>query len=219
MNEVKALLDRVAGPDRQPRPDELSADLARGRSGLRRRRRQMIALGGFALVLAAGVVAAGPSLLRNDPRASPPEVAGSTDPDAQEARIRFVAYGDPQPEGFHVTTVPAGWRIQAVNEVVLVIAPPELMGSRPDVFVGKLVVMLESSDFDRSKPLPGSAIKVGDRDGSLLRAENYGILWCSDDAGHLIHVQWPLSAGWSDTEITSFAAGIQVLPAAVPGRG
>jgi hypothetical protein len=221
-NDVKALLDRAAGPRREARPDELAADLARGRSGLRRRRAKVIAGGAFALAVAAGSIAGGASLLADDPRASRTVVAEATDPEAtdpgvQSPRIRFVAYTDPQPEGFHVTTVPEGWQIQAVNKVALVIAPPELINSDPRIFLGKLLVMLESVDAtDRPS---GSPIKVGDRDGILVRSANYGHLWWSDAAGHAIHVQWPLGAGWSDAEIAGFAAGVEVLPAAVAPVG
>ena len=190
-NDVKALLDRAAGPRREARPDELAADLARGHSGLRRRRAKVIAGGAFALAVAAGLVAGGASLLADDPRASRTVVA-------EAKRIRFVAYTDPQPEGFHVTTVPEGWQIQAVNKVALVIAPPELMDSDPRVFLGKLLVMLESVDAtDRPS---GSPMKIGDRDGILVRSANYGHLW-------------------SEAEIAGFAAGVEVLPAAVAPRG
>ena len=134
----------------------------------------------------------------------------------QSPKLTFVAYTGDQPAGFSVDTVPDGWHVDSVNEYSLLIVPPGL-NTGPDDFIGKLLVSLESLDATER---PGDPVTVDGQDGALRRTDDgYGQLRWTDAKGNRMYVQWPTDAGWSDKEMTDFAAGIKVLGAAKPTRG
>ena len=215
MTDLNSLLNGAAGGHRPTTGIDVDADVTRGRRALRNRRANLIGRGAFAVVLMGGVVVA--------------QNGGAFDgsPPAKDAvvavpNLAFVAYTGEQPVGFSVTTIPAGWRIQGVNEYSLLLVPPGNDKPASDVelssFEGKLLVALESLDY--VGPPEGAPVSVGGLDGFVNRAEDgYGQLRWTNAAGQQMYVQWPTSAGWTDKEVADFAAGIKVLSAAKATRG
>lgn len=214
MTDLNSLLNNATGDHRPVGRADIDADVARGRTALRSRRAGLIARGTFALTLVAGVVVAQSGGAFEGPAAKDPIVAAPN--------MAFVAYTGSQPEGFSVSTVPAGWRIQGVNEYSLLLVPPgnDKPGTEIELssFEGKLLVALESADY--VGPPEGVPVSVGGRDGFVNRAEDgYGQLRWTNAADQQMYVQWPTSAGWTDREVADFAAGIKVLDAAKATRG
>lgn len=208
MTDFRSLLNSATG---SAAPTDVDADVARGRQALRNRRHALVARGTFALVLVAGVVVAQNGGAFDGSGTTGQSVVVAPD-------IAFVAYTGDQPEGFTVTTVPADWKIQGVNEYTLVIAEPGENDTSIDSFTGKLVVMLES--LDATEDPIGTAISVGDRDGVVTKpGDGYGMVHWVDASGNSLVVQWPLDTGWSDRDVADFAAGVTVLDAAKPTRG
>jgi hypothetical protein len=215
MTDLDSLLNTAAGSPRPTTGTDVNADLARGRRALRNRRASRLGGGAFAVLLVAGVVVAQNGGAFDGSPAGGTAVV--TQPD-----IAFVAYTGAQPEGFTVSTVPKGWRIQGVNSYALLIVPPGNTRPGDDIelssFEGKLVVMLESADVTEAPT--GTPISVGDREGVVSKpGDGYGQLHWTDAAGHRLDVQWPLTAGWSDRDVADFAAGVTALSGAKAGRG
>lgn len=210
MTDLNALLNTATGA---PSTAEVDADIARGRRALRSRRMTVLGGGTFAIVLAAGAGLGGGAFGES----GAPSVPAASAPAVVSPAMTFVAYTGDQPEGFTVATVPDGWKVQGVNEFTFVIAKPGV-DSSVDSFLGKLVVMLESQDA--KGPFEGEAVTIGGRDAVLAKpGDGYGILHWADADGNRLVVQWPLDAGFSDAEMTEFAAGVDVLPGAKSGRG
>jgi hypothetical protein len=226
-SELKTMLDNAAGTVRPPTDTDLAADLtadlARGRSALRRRRFTLATNGALALAVVGGLVVAGTSgafdgsSAPDATAAAPAAPAGVTSTDLSSA-IEFVAYHGAQPEGFTVETVPDGWKVQGANAYVLLITPPSGVSPSLDDFVGKLAVMLESQDA--SGPYEGKQIAVGDAQGVISRpGDGYGQLHWTDAQGHHLVVQWPDDKQWTDQQVADFAAGVTVTSDAKAGRG
>jgi hypothetical protein len=234
MTDLHPVFDDLAGTSGPIDAGVLDADLARGRSALRARRRNALVGSAFTVALALGVSAvamgggtSGPGGAANVQAAAPTVVA----PAVSTPRIQFVAYtGDQPAAGFRVDSIPDGWTMQGVSQYTLNIVPPGLHTGM-DSFVGKLVVMLESADADPSdlSDIPdGITVSHTTVDGrpAVIFKEAAGAdspasasLHWTDAAGHRVDVQWPQSAGWSDDEMTQFATGVHVLGAAKAGRG
>jgi hypothetical protein len=221
-SELKTMLTKAAGSPRPTTEADLTGDLVRGHSALRRRRLTLVTNGALALAVVGGLVIAGTggafdSSSKPATTAVAPSVPTVDINDASSA-IQFVSYTGAQPEGFEVATVPDGWKIQGVNSYRLTIAPPSGADEFADSFVGKLVVMLQSQD---ENPNPdGTPIKVGDLDGVVLKpGDGYGAIHFNDGNGHMVVVQWPTDTGWSDQQVADFAAGVKVTSNAKAGRG
>ena len=224
-SELNTMLNNLAGTSRPTTDADLTGDLARGRSALRRRR-TLLTNGALALAVIGGLVVAGTSGAFDSDSKAPAVNAAPVAPSTGSAvpstdlssAIQFVAYTGKQPEGFTVATVPDGWKIQGVNSYALVIAPPTGVDDQIDSFVGKLVVMLQSQD---ENPDPdGIPVSVGDHHGVMLDpGDGYASIHYNDGSGHMVVVQWPNSAGWSKEDVAKFAAGVQVTSDAKAGRG
>jgi hypothetical protein len=107
--------------------------------------------------------------------------------------------------------------VQGGNAFALVVAPRGDADQNIDSFLGKIVVMLKSAD----EPVPTSAPKqpVAGRPGYL---RDQGITWTltyKAADGRWVDIQVPSSLGWSGHRLARFAAGVQVLVNAQPGRG
>jgi hypothetical protein len=214
MTDLNSLLNTATGGHRPATTTDIDADVARGRRALRNRRVSVLGRGAFALTLVAGVVVAQNGGAFDGSPAKDPVITAPS--------MAFVAYTGTQPAGFSVTTVPAGWRIQGVNEYSLVIVPPGNDKPATDVqlssFQGKLLVSLES--LDATEAPTGTPVSVGGQDGFVSRrGDGYGQLRFTDSSDHRMYVQWPVDAGWTDREVADFAAGIKVLSAAKATRG
>jgi hypothetical protein len=223
MTELHPVLEDLAGTSGPINPGVVDADLVRGRRALRARRRNALAGGTFALasvVALATVGLGGGTSAGHAPNLAAAPSAGS--PVVATPHISFVAYTGAQPAGFRVDSVPQDWRVQGVSAYTLDITPPNLHTDLND-FQGKLVVMLESTDADLSDIPAGFSVShtsVDGRPALLLKpGDGYGSLHWTDATGHRMDVQWPLDAGWSDAEMTQFAAGVHATSAAKAGRG
>jgi hypothetical protein len=212
MSDLRPAFDRLAGDAPHPVPSDLDADIARGRRAVHVRRTRVFGAGLSLALLLGGV---GFGLSQTGVSDQRPAVAA---PSVQSPKLAFVAYTGDQPAGFSVDTVPAGWHVDSVNEYSLLITPPGL-NTGPNDFIGKLLVSLESLDATET---PGDEVSVGGQTGHLIRGyggDDYGQLRWTDAKGNRMYVQWPLDAGWSDKEMTDFAAGIKVHGAAKAPRG
>jgi len=213
MNDVKDLLERALTDGHGPDPAqgaEPAADLARGRGLLRRRRLMGLAglAGGAAAVAAVAV---------------PLSVGGGSGHGARlgahqvTAGIALVAYRGSQPAGYQVSEVPNGWVIQGGNAYALVLAPQGDKNTDINVFVGKLVVMLQSRDA--TGPGPGTSQPVAGQPGRFQVQGDTEILTYKDQKGAWVVIQAPTKLGWSAGRLAQFAAGVQVLHNAQQGRG
>ncbi|MFI1987950.1 hypothetical protein [Actinoplanes sp. NPDC020271] len=236
MTNLRDHLADLAGSPGEPTIVQADADLARGRSALRRRRLFQGATGSaFAVAAVAAAfaftTASGPS------NGSAPVVAGGTRPaatagTATTSSFSLVAYTGEQPAGFSIDQVPVGWEVQGISESALTLAPKgakprnsaEPLGNvaddDPDSFVGKVVVMLQSVD-EQGTP-SGEKLKVGDLTGTLVKklgSTDGRTLYLPQPSGINVQIQVWDGVGWSPADIAGFAAGIHVNPNAKQGRG
>jgi len=210
MNDVKDVLEQALADGHGPDPAlgaEPGGDLARGRRLLRRRRvLGLTGLAGGAAVVAAVAV---PLSTGTGPGPAPAHQTATG--------IALVAYRGAQPAGYQVSQVPSGWVIQGGNAYALVLAPQGDNNTSINVFVGKLVVMLQSRDA--TGPGPGKPQPVAGRPGRFAVQDGTEILAYTDQKGAQVVIQAPTSLGWDAARLAKFAAGVQVLHNAQQGRG
>lgn len=216
MMDLQEQLGRIAGQAVPATSDQVTADVARGRRALRRRRTlQRAGASVFAVAALTAAVAYG-TADHSTGGAAPPVAAGSR----AVVTAHLVAYTGEQPKGFTIDKVPSGWKVQGVDQFTLTIAPVGAADKDPDVFVGKIAIMLQSKD-DKSTPT-GTAVQVGGKPGVLAAAQGLATgknLWIKEsDGGYLIVQIWDAS-GWTQAEIVEFGAGIHVQPGAQRGVG
>ncbi|MFN2625693.1 MAG: hypothetical protein ABR520_06360 [Mycobacteriales bacterium] len=221
MTEIRDLLARAADPV-VVSAATVDADISRARRALQHRRARRTA-GSLLVVGAAGGAL---TLVRSDtPATREPDVAVARTPVVSRApkpvatlrTTLLVAYTGAQPSGYRVKSVPQGWEIQGADPFAMTIAPVGFADQQPASFVGKLVVMLRSAD-DNGPP-QGKPVKVGERTGYVSHAEQTAVLTYQDARGHWIQVQVPPSLHWTDEQIASFGAGVEITRDANPGRG
>ena len=229
MTEIKDLLElalkdvpvggRHAGP---------AEDLARGRRLLRRRRQRMAGLAGVTAAVLCGILvplslngsapAAGhPVAAASSSPVSSPSKAVSTPADAAQA-IKLVAWVGTQPPGYKVDWMPKGWVVQGSDPYALVMASPATKDKDPTVFIGKLVVMLQSADAS-APPANWADQPVNGRPGKFDVQGDTQILIFKAAGGQWVDIQAPVSLGWDRAELAKFGGGVTVLGAAQAGRG
>ncbi|GAA2531404.1 hypothetical protein [Winogradskya humida] len=242
MMDLRSGLDQVAGPAREPTDGQVDADIARGRSALRRRRTMQGAAGSaFAAVAVVAAVAftathSGSTAPAYTAEGAPAATASAT------AELALVAYKGKQPAGFTVDKVPDGWFIQASDEGALVIAPEDPSTpvddpwrgpsaqqpvkpsvaplEDPESFVGKIVVFLQSKD--QGAPEGGKKVKVGDADGVLVgdpAGSDGTTLWIEQPNKIYAQVQFWQKIGLTADQMVEFGAGVHVHKGAVQGVG
>jgi hypothetical protein len=217
--------------------DVAAADVARGHRALSRQRgRRLAGLGGAVAVVAAVAVTVSsqPAQLGR----SAPSAAGSSTATSQTPNVQLAAYTGPQPAGFRVSTVPAGWRITSSDDYSFVVAPPGVTTassaavpargghkvSDAGSYVGKLVVMLQglselpSGSQVTKVTIHGEAGQLGFAEGGTGKSR-YEWLIFPDASGHKILVQFPASLGLTRAQIVRFAEGITVTRAAKTAAG
>jgi hypothetical protein len=245
MMDLHDRLGRLAGPAAPATEDQATADLARGRLALRRRRTvKSAATGVFAVAAATAAIAYGaadrpashpaPSaaapVTADRPGGAPAEQPGGVTAEqpggatAKEPAVitaRLVAYQGAQPKGYTIDKVPAGWEIQGVDNYVLTIAPVNAKDKDKDKdsFVGKIAVMLQSKD-QKGTPA-GTALRVGGKPGVLVTGDQPGSksLYVKQPNGVNLIIQIWDARGWSNPSIVQFGAGIHVLATAQQGVG
>jgi hypothetical protein len=234
VNDLKDLLELALsdapGPAERADP---AGDLARGRRLLRRRR--LTALAGVTAAVLCGVLVpltlegSGPSAA-NHPAAAASSNAqsshaqpshprsGTPTPDNQSPQIKLVAWVGTQPPGYRVSWMPKGWVVQGSTPYALVMAPPNAADKDPDVYIRKLVVMLQSRDAT-APPAEWASQSVNGRPGKFDVQGDTQILTFQIAGGRWVVVQAPVSLGWDRAELAKFASGVQVLVTAQQGSG
>jgi hypothetical protein len=241
MNDISTLFEELApGVGGAPSAATIEADLARGRLALahdhRRRtiRRSMVA-GGTLVVGAAVAVAATQFSAGSSPH--PSTAGGPLRPSAGQgghasatpttgrpnrqhsATVKLVDYKGHQLKGFTVDRVPRGWHLSAVSAYALTIDSATDTNNDPDVFEGKLTVLLQSKDAHGLGP--GDPVTVNGHAGVVDHHAGGGgeNLTYTDGHGHTIVVQAPHALGWGDDDIVAFARGVHVTAEALAGVG
>ena len=209
MNDIHDLLDRAAG-DVDQSPRSADDDLLRGRRALRRRRARLTATPLALVTIGATVITLGqrPDVPRTQHAVlhSPiPRQLPRTNP---VLAVRLVAYTGQQPAGYRVASVPEGWEIQGADPFALTIAPKGFPDQQYQSFVGKLVVMSQSSDATGT---PGGTPRpIGKYTGYVLHTEGIVVWTFQDDTGSWIQLQVPPTLHWSDDDVVRFAEGVEV---------
>ncbi|MET7426965.1 hypothetical protein [Dactylosporangium sp. NPDC005555] len=234
--------DTLAGPEVTPTMDDINADLDRGRRALRKRRvMQTLAGSAFAAAaLVAGIVIA----TTNVPAPAAPTAAQSQGQRPAGVGTRLVAYTGSQPKGYTIDKVPDGFEIQADNTSELILAPKDALDKNPQSFVGKIGIMLQSTD---SHYVPqGKKVKVGDLEGVLVPQAPASstaatppardatppardvtdpttlwtqTLWVKQPNGVYLLVQFWEGLALSESDMLDIGAGIHVHKDAVQGGG
>jgi hypothetical protein len=208
-------------------------DLTRGRRLLRRRRQRMAGLAGVTAAVLCGILVP-LSLNGSAPAASHPVAAASSSPVSSPSAvstpthattpanaahtIKLVAWVGTQPPGYRVDWMPKGWVVQGSNPYALVMASPTTKDKDPTVFIGKLVVMLQSADAS-APPASWADQPVNGRPGKFDVQGDTQILIFKAAGGQWVDIQAPVSLGWDRAELAKFGGGVTVLGAAQPGRG
>jgi hypothetical protein len=95
---------------------------------------------------------------------------------------------------------------------------PDARDKNPDVFIGKLVVMLQSRDAT-APPADWASQPVNGHPGKFDVQDDTQILTFQIAGGQWVVIQAPVSLGWDRAELAKFAGGVQVLATAQQGRG
>jgi hypothetical protein len=200
-----------------------SADLARGKRLLARRRHRRM-LGGAAIGAVAAVTVAAVAVAPNA-GGGKPSLANTASGAGRHpaATIRLVAYTGAQPPGYTVAVIPAGWVVQGSTPYALVIAPANAPNKDPDVFIGKLFVGQESFDPSGASAqgwspahIPGhtayySVQNAGGTQTASLVIEVTATDW--------LVIQAPTSLGWTEQQMIQFGLGVKILSTAQEGKG
>lgn len=208
---LEKALDQLppTGATADPEPD-----LARGRSLLRRRRTLRAA--GITAACAAVAIAVVPVVVHG-PAARPPAAGHAV---VTPKTVRLVAYPGPQPPGYTVKEIPAGWVIQGSDSYLLTIAPANDRDKNAASFLGKLVV---TSQATPATSADGKSVTVAGRPGYYSEQNADGVLtqaliW-NDRKGVWATVEAPASLGWNESALAKFAAGVTVTSTAQPSVG
>jgi hypothetical protein len=236
MTDIDTILNSVAPDSVDPEPGVVDSDLARGRAALataRRRRVLRRGTAGVAVLATAAVAVVVATNSTNSSSTSPTGHAAATPPakvavaprhhtpglgtrghhaPATGAHIQLVDYTGAQLPGFKVTEIPQGWHLSTSNSVALLITPDDgSAGNNPDVFAGKLAVLVQSDDQHGLGP--GTPETVNGRPARYQPDAGGGtaMLTFTTADGHGVNVQVPASLRWSPEQVTAFAAGVTVV--------
>ena len=234
MNDMKDLFElALSDIPRTSHPADPDEDLARGRRLLRRRRQRIAGLAGVTAAVLGGIVvplslngsapaASHPVAAASSPVSTHPKASSSpthaTTPATQTHAIKLVAWVGTQPPGYKVDWMPKGWVVQGSTPFALTIAPPGDKDKDPTVFIGKLVVMLQSADAS-APPASWADQPVNGRPGKFDVQGDTQILIFKAAGGQWVDIQAPVSLGWDRAELAKFGSGVTVLGAAQAGRG
>ncbi|MFF4756265.1 hypothetical protein ACWD5R_38285 [Streptomyces sp. NPDC002514] len=212
--------------------ETVAADVARGHGALVRRRRRRVA--GLAAVAAVAAIAVGSAGQFGGGRSSGPSTAAAqrtpataqqkSTPVQQTPHLEFAAYHGPQPAGFTVDTVPAGWKVESSTTSVFVAVPPGTHTPKPvpgatDLSRGIAVMLQGMSRLPADSPV--TKVTVKGKAGSLGLTEDKGAKWLiyPDSAGHNVLVQVPVELRLTDSQIVRFAEGVTVTGDAEAAAG
>jgi hypothetical protein len=233
MADIDTILNSVAPDSVRPEPGVVDTDLARGRAALVTARRRRVMRGGTAGVAALAAAAVVVVVATSSSSTSPAGHATATPhvqvtiasrhhaPDlatrghharATGPHIQLVDYTGAQLPGFKVTEIPQGWHLSTSNSVALLITPDDgSAGDDPDVFAGKLAVLVKSDDQHGLGP---GTLKTVDGRPARYQPDSGGgvaMLTFTTADGHGVNVQVPASLRWTPDQVTAFAAGVTVI--------
>ena len=198
------LAELSARPVTDPTDATVQGDLQRARAALRRRRRATTA----GVAIGAALATAGALTFAAHP--------GSSGHSHAPTKIRLVAYSGEQLPGFTVSEVPEGYVLQGATPNSLDIAEPA-DDSSVDAFVGKLVVMLQSSSV-KHPDTSGTPVTVNGHPGYLRPGSPATVLEYTDGTHDIVIQQWQ-NIGLTDDQLVEFASGVTVTAAARAGVG
>ena len=230
MTDIDTLLNSVAPDPVRPEPGVVDSDLARGRAALATARRRRVRRGATAgwprsrsppRRVATSSSSPSPAGHATAPRMPGSRSRASPRPGPRRPRpprpatgpqIQLVDYTGAQLPGFKVTEIPQGWHLSTSNSVALLITPDDgSAGDDPDVFVGKLAVLVQSDDQHGLGP--GTPETVNGRPARYQPDSGGGVamLTFTTADGHGVNVQVPASLRWTPAQVTAFAAGVTVV--------
>jgi hypothetical protein len=233
MTDITDLFATVAPPAQEPSPETVEADIARGHRALARIHRRRLVRRSLVTTMSLAVVAVGVTatmqhrgsdttrhgVSAGGVTATHAATPGAKQPSTRKApAVRLVAYTGSQLAGFTVDRVPDGWHLSSSSQYALNINRHGDSNVDPDVFEGKLTVLLQSQD---AHGLPhGTAVTVDGEPGVVTDQGRYGeSLTYNDPSGHTVVIQAPKVLAWSDPQIVQFAEGVHVTGDALAGRG
>jgi hypothetical protein len=223
MSDITELFQAI-GPDGagDPAAATVDGDLMRGREALvktHRRavvRRSMVATGTLVVAAAVAVTATQIGGGSSAPTAkSPAPVTVTTHHKA--SAVRLVDWTGQQLNGFNVDEVPDGWHLSGSTQYALTINSADDDNNDPNVFEGKLTVLLASVD-EQSFPADGQHVTVDGQPGVVWNGGEE-MLGYTDAAGHRVVIQAPDALHWTAAQLVSFAEGVHVTSNALAGRG
>jgi hypothetical protein len=235
MSDITELFNRVAeSVDTEAAADTVEADVERGRLALAREHRRRtirrsmaatatVAAAAVAIVIAAQISGGSAGTPHHNnavpkhsvvkPTTSRPTVVKTHH---KTTPIKLVDYKGKQLAGFTVDKVPAGWFLGGVNQFALTINPQGDTNTSPDVFEGKLTVLLISKD--QAFPTHGTPVTVDGNQGIITDDGGIAIFF-PDNSGHVLDIQIPNKLNWTNDQIVSFAEGVHVTSDALQGVG
>ena len=231
MNDITDLFNDIAHSAEIPASNVIDADVARGRDALARsrRRRARRAVAGVAGVAAAAAVVVGvehqgtgttrPEAVSSRPATTHPTApAQSSTSVVQQTSlaVRLIAYTGQQLAGFTVDRIPEGWRLSGSTQYALTIDPQGDTNNDPDVFLGKLTVLLQSQS---AQGLPDWKRVTVDGQPGVITDDGGQALTYNDGDNHTVVIQAPDQLAWTATQIVSFAEGVHVTGNAKAGLG
>ncbi len=208
MNDIEDRLSALSGaaPSGPPTDATVTADLARGRSARRRRRVGRTAPAAVAALAVAGALTWG---LAGTGTSRPPAKQHSV----VAGQIQLVAYTGPQPDGFTLARVPAGFHIALsdAGRVVLAKAGDNTSGEN---YAGKLVISVLSQDAKAF----GTPTTVGGQQAFLRSSDGARFLTWRQESYWLEIQSWS-GIGLTDGQLVSLAEGVTVVGHPVVPRG
>ena len=223
MSDLRTLLHGAATTT-ETTPDIVDADLSRARRGLRRRRTSR--LGAATGLVAAAAVGA---LALTGPGSSPGSPSGNdvvASPSTSAGAVELVAYTGPQPSGYRLDAVPAGWTIRDDTTTLLTLAPE---GSRAPTSDPEGSTSLEGviSVYTQSDAGIPTGVRLDDVtvDGApavIAHMKGGGdtrTLFAKQPSGVYLSIQVWDGLGWDNDRIAQFAASVHVTGDAVSSVG
>lgn len=227
MDDLRTLLhDNTAPSAPAPSPSLVRADLARGRTALRRRRTRRGARGSLMALAAAGVVAL---VVQGAPGGGPSTTATPPAASSTLAATSLAAYTGKQPVGFTIDKVPTGWGVQVLDVYTLLLAPAEQAGQ--DAVDENGAMSVADKIYVRTTDLipdltGGTRVDVGGSPGRLFRgqseyrdgppvASKAKTLYVEQPSGAYLTVQVWDASSWTDAQIAELGASIHPTDATV----
>lgn len=222
MSDIRTLLHEAVDLAALPTTDA-DADVTRGRRALRRRRATRLGAGS-GLVTAAAV---GALVVIGSGGAPVAQTTAETtaSPRGAATAVTLVAYSGPQPEGFVIDKVPAGWEVRQNNAGSLVLAPQGSVEKPTEEGMTSLegtIAVMTQRDTGVPTGVRLDNVRVGERPGVIAHMKGAGdtrTLFVERSPGTYLVIQVWDGLGWGNSRIAEFGASVHVTKDAVPSAG